>query len=84
MGILVTFCLLLSLVQCHSILFTLAICYGMHLLFVHDSENFIENISSWITALLIPTLLTCFVWAPIYIVEIWIRDVEKNNFHIYY
>ena len=84
MTILTTFCILLAFIQCYNIIFSLVIFYGIHLLFIlDDGDNIIENVSLWSIGVIVSTLLTCFVWAPVYMVDVWIRKLERDNFHIH-
>lgn len=70
------FCML-AFIQCYGILITVITCYALHIASTYDMEQFAQNASAFATALAIPSLLICFIWAPIFLVEMWIRELDK-------
>jgi len=60
-----------------GILITVITCYALHIASTYDMEQFAQNASAFATALVIPSLLICFIWAPIFLVEMWIRELDK-------
>lgn len=42
-----------------------------------------DDVIIWVLASSIASILWCFVWFPIYIVNVWIRDIEETQFHTF-
>lgn len=74
---------LLAFLHSYSILITIFTCYAVHFAWTYDMEQLAHNASTCICALVVPALLCCFVWLPIVMVEMWIRDIEKLQTHAY-
>lgn len=68
---------LLAFLQSYIVLISVIICYAFHITSNYDIEQVLNSTSSCISALIIPCLLLCFVWGPMFVVEMWIRDIEK-------
>lgn len=70
---------MLAFIQSYGILITVITCYTLHIASSYDMQQLAQNASAFATALVIPCLLICFIWAPIFVVEMWIRELDKQQ-----
>lgn len=63
------------LVQCNIFVFSTVLFYGI--------GEFPDDVIIWVLTSSIASILWCFVWFPIYIVNVWIRDIEETQFHTF-
>lgn len=70
---------ILAFIQCYCILISIITCYSIHIASSYDMEQLLQNTAPSLSALVIPCMLICFVWGPMFAVEMWIRDLEKQT-----
>lgn len=63
------------LVQCNIFVISTVLFYGI--------EELPDDVVLWVLTSSIASILWCFVWLPIHIVNVWIRDMEKTQFHTF-